>query len=908
MTFTRKALSRAAVLALPAMLPAMSYADFPPAVATGTTLDGQYLLPWESAPGVQHTTQHVYGTATNTVIGDGAVQIIDTGGKAQNTTVLSGGQQGIHGESDDLIINPGGVMNAYRGSTVNGLTVGRNAAAYVAGGNVNVLTTISNVTVENSGRFDIYGATSGITATDVALGKGALSMISGNARLNNWQIDGQVKDFDNGDDVSPLLDGAIINSSGDMRLYYGSRLTNAKINGGTVYLSGASTTFDYSEMNSGRLYLQNGAQASNIRISSGTAFLQTGAELSNAFLVGGTLLNQGGHDSNLSVVSGIYQLGDTDGTSLSTKITLGKGATAQTNNATIDSPTIGGDFYFSNLGYGGVLKGDVFVQESGRLVVNGSSNINSSDAHISLEGALYLHGLEKDTPFTFSDMQMRGGYVIFDRSPKAAPSPGFSTLTLDSLSGQGTFVMNTALASGLGNHVTVTGEASGDFDIQVADSGKEPLSAKALELINVGRGNATFILANRGGVVDLGTWQYQLIHPDQIHWLLSPTSQDNGGGDNSGGDDSGGNDNAGGGDSSGDNDHSGGGDGSGGNDNASGGDNAGGNDHSDGNDNSGGNDAPVPPAPLIVHPAISPSAAAVLSAAGVVPEVFRMYSDQIQARLDVIRQQPHGLTLWMQALDGQVRVDGNVAGADYSLNMGGVMLGLDRSLALGNGLLNSGVFFSPGGGNARFSGQGIGSSDIRTLAAGIYSVWQHRSGAFVDGQLTVSHVRNAIDASMTGGEKVQGRYNSLGVGMQLKVGVNRLAGSTLLTPYLGMRGLTGAGEDLSLSNGMTARIQDQRLLAGLAGIRVSQGVVIKQAVLQPYADLHLEQSWGKGPAVVINDQDRFHNSPGGSRGVMAAGLRAKLSPSLALHAQVAYGQGNHTVSPWQASLGGSWSF
>lgn len=147
------------------------------------------------------------------------------------------------------------------------------------------------------------------------------------------------------------------------------------------------------------------------------------------------------------MVSGIYQLGDTEGTSLSTHISLGKGASAQTNNTTLDSPVIGGDFYFSNLGSGGVLKGDAFVQESGRLVVNGSSNIDTTDAHISLGRELYLHGLEKDTPFTFSDMQMWGGHVIFDSSPKAATSPGFSTLTLDWLSGQGSFEMNTTLAN-----------------------------------------------------------------------------------------------------------------------------------------------------------------------------------------------------------------------------------------------------------------------------------------------------------------------------------------------------------------------------------------------------------------------------------------------------------------------------
>ncbi|MGR7482726.1 autotransporter outer membrane beta-barrel domain-containing protein [Klebsiella aerogenes] len=246
--------------------------------------------------------------------------------------------------------------------------------------------------------------------------------------------------------------------------------------------------------------------------------------------------------------------------------------------------------------------------------------------------------------------------------------------------------------------------------------------------------------------------------------------------------------------------------------------------------------------PVIVHLVISSSTAAVLSAAGGAPEVFRMNSDQIQARLDAIRQQPHGLTLWMQALDGQVRVDGNVAGADYRLNMGGVMLRLDRSLALGNGLLNSGVFFSPGGGNARFSGQGIGSSDVRMLAAGVYSAWQHRSGTFVDGQLTVNHVRNTIDARMTGGEKAQGQYGSLGVGLQLRAGVNRFAGSTLLTSYIGMRGLIGAGEHLSLSNGMSARIHDQRLFAGLAGIRISQAFVVYGTTVAALAQ-QKEDAW-----------------------------------------------------------------
>ncbi len=100
-------------------------------------------------------------------------------------------------------------------------------------------------------------------------------------------------------------------------------------------------------------------------------------------------------------------------------------------------------------------------------------------------------------------------------------------LSLNNLNGHGTFWMNTDIAAQKGDFLNVTGEANGHFGVKVSDSGKNPKPGDTLQIIQTGGGNADFILANPGQVVDVGTYQYRLV-PDDLKrgWsLMSHQSQ-----------------------------------------------------------------------------------------------------------------------------------------------------------------------------------------------------------------------------------------------------------------------------------------------------------------------------------------------------------------------------------------------
>lgn len=99
------------------------------------------------------------------------------------------------------------------------------------------------------------------------------------------------------------------------------------------------------------------------------------------------------------------------------------------------------------------------------------------------------------------------GVVRFQYS--SATSSGFSTLSIDSLSGNGTFVMNTDLESLNGDLIAVNGQASGDHILAINNSGREPTKTDdTLTVVTTGGGNADFAL--NGGAVDAGTYQYEL--------------------------------------------------------------------------------------------------------------------------------------------------------------------------------------------------------------------------------------------------------------------------------------------------------------------------------------------------------------------------------------------------------------
>lgn len=86
------------------------------------------------------------------------------------------------------------------------------------------------------------------------------------------------------------------------------------------------------------------------------------------------------------------------------------------------------------------------------------------------------------------DMSMRGGRVEF-QAP--APEASYKTLTLQTLDGNGVFVLNTNVAAGQNDQLRVTGRADGQHRVLVRNAGGEADSRGArLGLVHT-QGRAT---------------------------------------------------------------------------------------------------------------------------------------------------------------------------------------------------------------------------------------------------------------------------------------------------------------------------------------------------------------------------------------------------------------------------------
>lgn len=110
------------------------------------------------------------------------------------------------------------------------------------------------------------------------------------------------------------------------------------------------------------------------------------------------------------------------------------------------------------------------------------------------------------------DVSMDGGAIKFGE-------PGaFYTLSVASLEGNGTFVMDADFTLGKTDVLEVTGLASGDHRLMIGSSGTDPLADSKLSVVTTGGGDAEFSLAT--GRVDLGAYSYDLIREGN-EWFLA---------------------------------------------------------------------------------------------------------------------------------------------------------------------------------------------------------------------------------------------------------------------------------------------------------------------------------------------------------------------------------------------------
>ena len=848
--------------------------------ATGTTINSggfQYVSSGGSATSTTINSggfQNVFsgGSATSTTINSGGFQNVHSGGSATSTTINSGGMLSVSsgGSAVDITQNSGGIIFADTSATLRGTNI--NGSFSIAGGSA------SNMLLENGGYLSVLN---GHQATSTTINSGGQQRVSSGGSATSTTI----------------------NSGGFQNVYSGGSATSTTINSGgyqNVHVNGNVTKTTITD--GGILQVDVGGSASQVTQNSGGAIVaNTSAVLSGTngkgtfSIAGGSAVNMLLENGGLLTVLGGHDASDTtvgsDGTLSVQSGGVLRGTTTLTDKGTLvgDVVTNEGNLYFLNNSaatFAGTLTGTgTLTQEGGNTRFSGllsqdggitlqsgaamtmdtlqaNANVTTqSGTTLTLDNGSILTGSVTGDNTGAGDMTVKGasvwhlggdstvgaltldnGTVDFRPSATTRLTQAFRPVSLvsESLSGNGTFRMNTDIASHTGDMLNVTGNASGNFVLDIRNTGLEPVSAGTpLQVVHTGSGDAAFSL--NGGKVDAGTWEYYLNKENTDWYLKADSSQP-------------------------------------------------------GTDNPG-TDNPVPP---VRH--TTKSADAVLDMATAPVYVFNSELQSLRFRHgDVMQNTRSPGGVWGRYTGSDTRINGG-AGSGYSLTQSGMETGGDTVFDLNDSRLAVGAFVSCTD-NSISHNRG-GSSTVGSTGGGLYATWFNNDGYYVDGVVKVNRFRNELRTWMSDGTAVKGDYHQNGFGGSLEAGRTfSLNENTWIQPYLRSTAFRAESKDISLDNGMKAKAGTTKSLQGEVGVNLGMNLDVAGTVVRPYLTTAVSHEFSDNNKVRINDSYNFTNDISGTTGKYGAGVSAQLTANAGVWAEASYQNGENTESPVTGSVG-----
>jgi len=164
------------------------------------------------------------------------------------------------------------------------------------------------------------------------------------------------------------------------------------------------------------------------------------------------------------------------------------------------------------------LKGDVIVEDgsTARLNLENSSGLKGQLQNVTSLNVGNGSYWELTADSQVGALNLVDGTVIFGHTD------AFYQLDLDSLDGNGTFVMGTDFATGMTDFLNISGEANGNHSLLLEASGVEPVSPEEIRIVHTGGGDAQFSLV--GDVVDVGAYSYGL-KKEGTDWFLDPNNR-----------------------------------------------------------------------------------------------------------------------------------------------------------------------------------------------------------------------------------------------------------------------------------------------------------------------------------------------------------------------------------------------
>ena len=801
--------------------------------------------------------QYVYsgGIATDTSINSGGRQYVSSGGSATKTTVNSGGRQHVYnnGNVTETTIMNGGRLQVEAGGSASQITqneggaVVTNTGAVLSGTNTKGSFSIAggsaaNMLLENDGYLTVY---SGHQASDTTVGSnGTMKVRSGGYAIETTLTSGGMLQVEAGGSASKVTQnsgGAVVTNT--------SAVVSGTNDKGNFSIAGGSAANMLLE-NDGYLTVFSGHQASDTTVgSNGTLEVHSGGVLygtttltDKGTLVGDVVKNEGN----------LYFLNNSAATF--TGSLTGSGTLTQEGGNTRFSGLLSQDGGIA-LQSGGAMtmdalqananvttqSGTTLTLDNGTILTGNVAGDSTGAGDMAIKGASVWH-LDGDS--TVGALTLDNGTVDFRPSVTTRLTPAFQavSLTLGSLSGSGMFRMNTDIASHTGDMLNVTGNASGNFVLDIKNTGREPVSAGApLQVVQTGGGDAVFTL--NGGKVDAGTWEYTL-NKENTNWYLEadlpPVTPE------------------------------------------------------PGNPDAGTSSTP--------DRRTSKSADAVLGMATAPVYVFNSELQNLRFRHGDFMQNtrsPGGV--WGRYTGSDSRISGG-ASSGYSLTQNGFETGGDKVFDLGESRLAVGAFVSYTD-NSISHNRG-GDSTIGSTGGGLYATWSDNDGYYVDGVLKYNRFSNELRTRMSDGTAVKGDYSQNGFGGSLEAGMTfSLNDNTWAQPYVRTTAFRADTKDISLNNGMKASIGTSKSLQAETGVNLGMNLDIAGKTVKPYLKAAINHEFSDNNKVRINDSYDFRNDISGTTGKYGLGASAQLTPNAGVWAEANYQKGVNIESPVTGSVG-----
>ncbi|MWU71011.1 autotransporter outer membrane beta-barrel domain-containing protein, partial [Escherichia coli] len=677
-------------------------------------------------------------------VNDGGRQFVSKGGIAIATSINSGGRQYVRigGSATDTVINNTGRQFISSGGSTTNTTINSGGGQYLYGGNA------TNTTVNNGGRQYV---SSGGSATNTTVYSGGRQhvYIDGNVTETTIASGGmlQVEAGGSASKVTQNSGGAVVTNT--------SAVLSGTNHNGNFSIAGGSAANMLLE-NEGYLTVFSGHQASDTTVgSNGTLDIRSGGVLygtttltDKGTLVGDVVTNEGNlYYLNNSAAAFAGTLTGTGTLTQEGGNTRFSGLLSQDGGIVLKS---GGAMTMDALQAKANVttqSGTTLTLDNGTILTGNVAGDSTGAGDMAIKGASVWH-LDGDS--TVGALTLDNGTVDFRPSATTRLTPVFQavSLALGSLSGNGTFRMNTDIASYTGDMLKVTGNANGNFVLDIKNTGREPVSAGApLQVVQTGGGDAAFTL--KGGKVDAGTWEYGL-NKENTNWYLKadtpppvtpPTNPDAGNPD--AGNPDAGNPDAG---------------------NPDAGNPDAGNPGA-GNPGTGNPDAGTSSSP---ERRITKSADAILGMATAPAYVFNSELDNLRFRHGDVMQNtraPGGV--WGRYTGSDNRISGG-ASSGYTLTQNGFETGADKVFDLGESSLAVGAFFSYSDNSIKHARGG--KSKVDSTGGGLYATWFDNDGYYVDGVLKYNRFNNELRTWMSDGTAVKGDYSQNGFGGSLEAG------------------------------------------------------------------------------------------------------------------------------------------